>query len=131
MSFDADAYLEALQPPEITVGGKHYMGRFLSIEDWAPFEPRLAKFKEAQELLDMQKLDPKAIQAHANTVKQVIRDFCNAAFPSPWYQLFNPWYRTVAEQVLALPPAAMMKAAVDFFESQARALDVNRALENE
>ena len=118
MAFDADAYLEALEPPEIKLGGKVYKGRHLSLEEWMPMEKQFSDFS------------PESITVIQ--LKQLIRDFCNHAFPSPWWQLFNPRFKTVGEMVCNLPPSAMVKAATDFFESQARALDVQRAqTENE
>jgi hypothetical protein len=107
--FDADAYLETLQPPTIKIGGKEYVGRLLSIEEWLPFEPRLNKIAKQE--------------ADVDEIRDTIRDYCNLVFQPTWKDLFNFRRKTVAEQIVALPPRALLKAAADFFESQARALN--------
>lgn len=108
MSFDADAYLDSLQPPEIKLGGKTYKGRLLSLEEWMPFEPRLQAVASEK--------------ATVEEIRGVIKDFCDAVFPVPLLDLLNFRRKTVGEQVVALPPAALLKAAAYFFECQARAM---------
>lgn len=117
--FDADQYLESLKPPEIKLQGKVYKGRLLSLEEWLPFEQTLGAFKTVKE-------NGNAVQDLA-AMKSVIRKFCEVVFPTPFWQIFNPFKKTVAEMVIALPPAVMFKATRDFFESQARGLDALRA----
>ena len=130
MSFDADAYIEALEPPRFTIKGKTHVGQFISIEDWGPFEQRLAKFQRFSEALKSGKVSSED-QISYEDIKRLILDYCNHAFPSPWYQLFNPWHRTVGSLVIRLPAAAMYKAARDFFECQARSMDVDAAVQED
>ncbi len=109
MAFDADAYLEALEPPTIKVGGTTYVGKFLSIEEWLPFEDRFRKIDGDTEY---------------PVIKRLMRDYCSQAFPVPWYQLLNFKKKIVGELVTDLPPKAMLQAMRDFFKAQARALSV-------
>lgn len=117
MAIDVDAYIESLEPPSITIGGKTYVGQFLSLEEWLPFEARFQMFASKGGTIDLK------------TLKKLIRDYCYLAFPEKWYKLFNPWHKTMGDRVNALPPAAILKVMRDFFESQARVLDVRRAPE--
>lgn len=114
MSFDADAYLKAvLEPPAILIDGVTYEGRLLSLEEWLPFQDRLAALQEVRN-----KEDPGAWR----DVYKIVRDYCNLAFPEKWWCYLMPWRKTVADRVLELPPVAMLAAVQDFFVRQARAL---------
>ncbi len=116
-SFDADAYLEALGPPVVKLDGTVHTGRFLSIEEWTPFEKRMKAIQENK--------------ASQEDIQLFIKNYCDEAFAPSWLQMLNPFRRTVAEKVLRLPPAALMKVAHYFFECQARGLDAVRAMEDE
>lgn len=107
MAFDAAAYLEALDPPTITLPHpffrqktKTYRGRILSIEEWIGFEPRFAKW-EADELTRAE-------------VRELIEDYLDA--------VGLPAYR-----ILQLPEAAIAEAMKDFLASQARAMGIEPA----
>jgi hypothetical protein len=116
VAVDVDLYLESLEPPAITLGGKTHKGRLLSLEEWLPFE---SQFQEiAQQGGDI-KLE---------TISKLVIEYCNVAFPITIWQALNPRRRPIGLQILDLPPVAMIKVMRDFFESQARGLDVQRAL---
>lgn len=104
MSFNADAYLKALRLPSITLGGRTYTGRHLSLDEFLPFAERVAKLG--------------AGKLSWEETKHLVRDYCRAAFPQPW------WQKPVAEKLLRTPPAVIKKALSDFFACQARAMAV-------
>jgi len=104
MSFDADKYVEALEPPEIIIGGVTHTGRFLSIDQWTRFESQLKAAVRGD--LDMRSL------------RKLVRGYCRIVFP----RRFQFWKPSVGSRVLALPPVAMMKAVSHFFECQGRAM---------
>lgn len=116
MAVDIDVYLDSLSPPEITINGKTFKGRLLSLPEWLPFEKQFANLGEGDAL------------AQFKVLQNLIQSFCDLAFPSPFWQLFNFRYKTVAQQILALPPSAMIKVMRDFFASQARGIDIRRVL---
>lgn len=115
-SFDADAYLEALGPPVVKLEGQVHTGRMLSIEEWTPFEKRMLAIQQGT--------------ASQEEIQRFIKDYCDVAFMASWRQLLNPFRKTVAEKVLRLPPAALMKVAHYFFECQARGMDALRAMKD-
>lgn len=104
MAFDADAFLDALRPPEFTHRGRMYRGRALSVEEWAPFEVPLQRAMKG-ELSDQE-------------VHGLIRGILRAMFPRPRWAVWRPH---VADLVLSLPNAARVEALRDFWEAQARA----------
>lgn len=106
MHFDTKEYLDALDAPSIDLGGRVYTGRLLSIHQWLPFKPRVSSVisEEGIEYTEIRKL---------------CLDYCRAAFPRPWWKF---WQRSVGRQVVALPPAVMMKALAAFFACQGRAM---------
>ena len=119
MAIDVDLYLESLEPPIITIGGKTYRGRLLSLEEWLPFESQFQKIGDVAGVIQLK------------AIRDLIRDYCMVAFPVTIWQALNPRRKPIAFQILALPPAAMIKVMKDFFVSQARGLDVHRALEDD
>jgi len=120
MRYDADAYLAAISPPSIVVGGAEHVGRHLSIDEWEAFQPR------RQALAD---------DALTNAeVEQLVRDVCDAVFgaaPSPrgwrWLaralRLPRGWWAapSIADLVVALPYNVQMGALGSFFGSVGRA----------
>jgi hypothetical protein len=119
VAVDVDLYLESLEPPTITIGGKTHKGRLLSLEEWLPFESQF------------QKIAQQGGQIQLETIRKLVIDYCGAAFPISIWQALNFRRRPVSLQIMDLPPVAMIKVMRDFFESQARGLDVQRALEDE
>lgn len=111
MAVDADAYLESLEPPALTIGGTTYQGQFLSLEEWLPFESKFVTLsKMVVEDFDL------------NFWRKLVLDFCLLAFPPRWRDVLNPWHKTVGQLVLTLPPVLQMKVMKDFFESQQRGI---------
>lgn len=106
MAFDADQYLEALQPPTYTHGGRTYVGRILSFEEWVRLAPDLKRAAKGE-------MDYLGLRLFARRV-------CAAMFPRPWWKP-GP---SVASLVLSLPLAAQRDALADFFRSQARAMGI-------
>jgi len=104
MAFDADAYLEALGHPTITIGGRTHKGRLLSIEEWLPFEPMMKKAA--------------ARNMEFSELKTLVKKYCRKIFP----RRFRFWRRSVGSQILKLPPQAMIEAMVSFFECQGRVM---------
>ena len=119
MAVDVDLYLESLEPPTITIGGKTHKGRLLSLEEWLPFEGQFQTIAEQGGDLSL------------DTIRKLVMDYCAVAFPISIWQALNFRRKPVSLQILELPPVAMIKVMRDFFESQARGLDVHRALEDD
>jgi hypothetical protein len=123
---DVDAYLESLQPPTIKINGVTHVGKFLSHDEYMPFMMMLNKVGSSE--------------AEDWEIKKLILDYCGKAFPRTrkqwWSDLFRsitPFVKpnpTVGAQVIALPPTAMMKVMIDFFQSQARALNVQPVVDS-
>jgi hypothetical protein len=108
--FDADAYLGTLERPSLTVGGRTFEGRFLGVEDWLRFAPKL-------DALAAGALPPTAMKA-------LIRELTAAVFPPPPRWRVWRWGRPTAHGELAkLPLAVQLQALGHFTRSQATALD--------
>ena len=110
MAFDADSYLKTLEPPTLTLGGKTYVGRPVSIQTWdRDFRDDVARAQEGD--------------ATAEEIYDLIYRYTMEAFPRPWWKrLLLPFGKTVADRVVELPPAALLEVMRDFFESQVRAI---------
>lgn len=115
--YNADEFLQALEPPTIRLRGKTYQGRILDIHAWERFQMRE----------DMQ-----AIQSEEATLRQAyeaVYAFAELAFPRPlWRRL--PFVKWVPDWLIALPPKALLDAASDFFASQARAMGIENDVED-
>lgn len=109
--FNADAYLESLEPPQVKLGGTLYKGRLLSIEEWAPFERRFSKMVETP---DDQTL---------NDVLGVVEDYLRLAFASyarPAWQFWRP-RNPFVDRFMHQPAAMITKTMESFLRSQALA----------
>lgn len=84
--FDADAYLEAIEKPSLTIGGRVYEGELLSLEEYLPFIKRLNKFAE----LNTEELkDPVEIAKLEIEYESLRQDFFRAIFPKKWIYLIH------------------------------------------
>ena len=110
MHFDTAALLEALEPPRLTHEGKEYVGRHLSILQWARFMTDVSRAAKNQ-------LDLKAVQT-------LYLKLCDAWFPPPslWRQIRGE--PSVGRIMLSLPPAVQTELMRGFLSSQARALEL-------
>lgn len=108
--FDADQYIEALEPPVFKYGGRIYRGRILSMEDWVRFAPRLQKAARKE----LSHLDYQVL----------IWQLARAIFPRPWWKV---WERSVGSILLKLPIKVREAAVQDFLEPQGRALGLTEA----
>ena len=105
--FDANAYLGTLDRPSLTVGKHTFAGRFLGVEDWLRFTPRLDQLAAGQ-------LPP-------TEMRGLIRDLTNAIFPPPaWWRLATPW---AYAELQKMPLTVQLKALEHFIRSQASALN--------
>lgn len=103
--FDADEYLEALNPPVFKYGGRTYRGRILSEEEFLRFAPQLqAVARKKISYLEYRVL-----------VWQIGR----AIFPKPWWKV---WERSVGSILLKLPAKVREAALRDFLEPQGAAM---------
>jgi hypothetical protein len=108
--FDADAYLGTLERPTLTVGGRAFNGRFLGVEDWLRFAPRLDALAQGA-------LPPTAMKA-------LIRDLTCAIFPPPAAWKLWTWGRPFAySELRKMPLAVQLRALEHFTRSQATALN--------
>lgn len=107
-AFNADQYLEAIEPPTLTVHGKTYRGKILSHDEWMRFAPDL-------EALARHKLDYRQ-------TRLLIARLAYAMFPpSRWWRV---WERSGAHHLLNLPFQAQMDAMKGFLKSQSQALGI-------
>jgi hypothetical protein len=97
--FDADARAEALELPKVSIGGRTYTGRLLSIEQFAPFNERV----QGKKLLSF------------DDIMTLVGDYCDVVFPHPWWKR---WQSSVRELLLAQPPVVVLEAWRDFFRCQ-------------
>lgn len=109
--FDADAFDVELGAPRLKIGGRTYVGRILSFEEFAPFEKR-----------SMALDDPAPRQEHPERWKAefhaLAADYLRTVFPAPpWWQF---WRQDPVPQMLA--HHGLLQGLKDFFEIQARAL---------
>lgn len=117
MGYDADAVLRALVPPTFTHGGRRYIGRFLSAEEWEPYRGRArAWFLGA--------LD-------ASETRRLALEVADAAFPRTRWErlaaavlgrLWRRWRPSVAEIIATLTPRMQAEALFDFTCSLGREL---------
>lgn len=113
--FDANAYLETLKPPTLTVGDRTWKGRFLGVEHWLELQDRV-------EQLDAGSLS-------VLELNQLARDLTAAIFDPPrkWWHRFipgRPRHGEAVQAMDALPMAAKLEAIRTFIESQVTALRI-------
>jgi hypothetical protein len=108
--FNADQYLAALEKPEFTAGGKHYVGRLLSFEEMVPFEPRLK---------ELDSFTPEQAGAQYLASKRLVRDLMDTMFPRPWWKV---WEGKASAAMAKLPYQAQMKALSGFLRCQTEAM---------
>ncbi len=108
MKFDADEYREAMEQPEITVDGETYTGQVISIEQWIPLQPRVARLIEGKSTF--------------NEARDLAIDIFRLSFSEPWYRLF--WGKSVARRIVNQPPGVMLEALRNFFVCQERAMGI-------
>lgn len=99
MHYDADAYVAALTPPSLTLGGVTYTGRHLSAAQWV----------RALTLLDEAR-----VKGSATAWVRVAAFVFRAMFDPPRWQV---WRRWPSRAILAAPPAVWQDALATFFAS--------------
>lgn len=107
-SFDGDALLASLKLPTITLKGRTYTGRLLSMPEFLTFRERLT--------------GPAAGVAgdtivEARRFAALVRDLTVAIYGRgrPWWAVWRP---TVAAHLLAMPAAVQVEALKSFLQSQ-------------
>lgn len=108
--FDADEFIEAMEPPVFRYRGRTYKGRILSDQEMLRFAPRLQKVVEGK----LSYLDGQVL----------VYQLGKAIFPKPWWQF---WRRSVGSILLKLPTKAREAALQDFLAPQGKALGVGSA----
>lgn len=115
MRFDADAYMQALEPPVLMAGGQTFTGRLLSFEEWVALDGRLSRWRSGA--------------LNYAQIKRLIRDLMDAIFPPPpkpplWRRLFLREKRegSAADALERLPMPVQLEAIKDFIDSQGNAL---------
>lgn len=115
--FDADAYLEAMQRPSVTIDGRVFVGRLLSFDEWSAFAGRFT---------------PAASGVRGNAIEQnqkfaaLVRDVTTAILGTgrPWWAFWRP---TIAQRIARLPAAAQIAFLNSFSRSQADAFEADAA----
>lgn len=97
MSFDADAWLAAHRPWSVTLGGREYVSRPVSILEVVAFQT-----------------DVQAASGQFRRQMGLVRGFLRKAFPWRWRYL---WHGDPVARILALDDEARGAVLADFFES--------------
>lgn len=104
--FNADAFLEAIEPPTFTKDGVTYTGMVLGHDEWMKMAPRLRSLKTGK-------------LSYAQ-VRLLMRDLTFAMFPpSRWW---NFWEKGAAYHILRLPYQMQLEALTGFIQSQVQAM---------
>lgn len=106
MAFNADAFIAALEAPTVTINGQTYVGRILSIEEWAPFADRFAAITSG----DVSNSD----------FVTFARDYLRTVFPK---KLSYRWLGDPVPALLKSP--ALVPTLTDFFVCQVAALNLS------
>lgn len=115
--FDADQYADALAPPICKVGGREYVGRFVSFEEWLILWGYL------------QPMNERAKQGDYTAARRVATLLFDAMFPrSKWWRFGE---RRVSALMLAQPPAVWQAAVAGFIASQAAFLTLTTLPRNQ
>lgn len=123
MAYDADAMLEALEPPTFTAFGHTFRGRLMSAPAWLQLHVEKEKIDaQVRELTDA----GKGYDAFVLSQKFVHKTIC-AFFPRPWYALFNP----ALAAFKAMPLKIQTEMLEDFCESQRRSMPETRPTRDE
>lgn len=105
MLLDADAMLAELDAPQLLLHGETYTARHLSFEEQVRLMGTLDKLSSAEKRNDF-----------AGMQRQ-LRVILDRFFPPPKRRWLGPRAPTVADRVLALPPAVASKIVLDFLKS--------------
>ncbi|HRN54756.1 MAG TPA: hypothetical protein PK788_14770 [Gemmatimonadaceae bacterium] len=119
MHFDANTYLDALDPPKLTIGSETFTGRFLSVDEYARVAEKMGRYGEGKMGWEEQ--------------KRMFKELCDLIFPPvnpypdvPWWKrLFSPppvAPGSVYEKLERLPYPVMVAAITSFTNSLARGL---------
>lgn len=103
--FDADAYLEALEKPTLTINGTTFTGRILSIVEWLPFEQRMEALSDDN---------------NTDGYMAFARDYLRALFP---YRMAFKWRGDPVAMTLNHP--GLTTIVTDFLALQIRAVTGN------
>lgn len=102
--FNADVPFESVRPPEFTLGGRTYVGVFLSHSEWTHWSRRFVTAHE---------------DGRPFVLARFYYELTDACFPRPWWRV---WSARVADLVASLPLVVQLQAVEDFCSSQAIAL---------
>lgn len=107
-AFDGDAFLAALQRPTLTLGGRTYTGRLLSLPEYLRFQDRLTGAGAG--IQGNRVVDPRRFAA-------LVRELTTAIYGRgrPWWAVWRP---TVAAQLARTPLAVQVEALLSFSRSQ-------------
>jgi hypothetical protein len=104
--YDADSRLSQLDRPAIRLGGRLYVGRLLSLEEWEPFELRMEQLKEST------MTQPE--------VRRFLCEYSDAVFARRyWWQV---WQRSPTQRLMRSPTAVQVEAFTNFFVAQRRSM---------
>jgi hypothetical protein len=104
---DAETLVGASTAPQVMVGGKTYVGRVLSLEEFAPFLPWADKAAKGE--------------LSASEQAAFVRVFLGTVFPTPWWMVWRRTHPAVAA-LCALPWNQLSERFSDFFAAQVATL---------
>lgn len=136
MAFDAQSYAEAHhEPPRFRWGGRWYVGRILSAQEWVLLHARRDQDQVRVGATAAQRAEgDKEPGFSARTVEQVVkatlavaerftRDCICSWFPAPWYlRWLGAWANPAWRAFRQMPAAVQVEAVKDFSESQRNAM---------
>lgn len=119
MHFDANTYLDALDPPKLTLGAETFVGRFLSVDEYAVVADKMGRYGEGKMGWEEQ--------------KRLFKELCDLVFPPTSPPPAMPWYKrifsappvapdSVYAKLERLPYPVMVAAITSFTNSLARGL---------
>jgi hypothetical protein len=108
--FDADERLANLARPAIKLGGRVYVGRLLSIEEWEPFEERMEALKNKT--------------MSEPSVREFFREYGHTIFARRWWER---WKGDPTDRLLREAPIVQLEAFVSFWVAQQRAMRPSKA----
>ena len=101
MKINAEAYVEAVKPPEfIAQNGKTYIGRLLSFDQMVKLEPKLRKLNKKE-----------ILKSNLKEQFDTIRAVTNVIFPKPKWKI---WERSCSYWLMKLPPHVMLRTFFSF-----------------
>lgn len=121
MHFNADAYRTNIAPPSITLAGRTFTGRLLSLEQWMPLQHMIATLKRQLRANQSEERVESARDAYIAQarVKAAFKQLTAAMFPHPAWKVWEP---SVASLLAREPMAVQEEAVKSFIQSQETSL---------